>query len=201
MDSVRAKKSPQLMRGPLGSQNEASVKEVSHSRFDAVIAAITGSTLIDLSDHCFLLHDRGGQSRRSCREADLRGPGDVLHAASSLPFPLSIIPSHHILIRFHQPSSLKSAFERLAPYSPSIIYAPVAFETAFLRRLRSPRFFDFRARFRVMEYRDLLMGFGEDYFAIEAYLAYDAPLVEYRYGSGLRRELQALLHTLDSAAA
>ena len=172
------------------------MKEVSCSQFEAVIEAISGSTLIDLSDHCLLLYDRGGQSRRSCRDADLRGPGDVLHAASPLPFPLSIIPSHHILVRFHQPSSLKMAFDRLAPYSPSIIYASTAFQTAFLTRLRSPRFFDFPARFRATEYRDLLARSGEDYFAIEAYLDYDTPLVEYKYGPALRRGLQDVLDTL-----
>ena len=149
------------MRGPLGS-HEAPVKEVPYSRFEAVIEAISGSKLIELSDHCLLLYDGGGQSRRSCRDAGLRGPGDVLHAASPLPFPLSIIPSHHILVRFHQPSSLKMAFDRLAPYSPSIIYASTAFQTAFLTRLRSPRLFDFRARFRATDYRDLLAGSGEE---------------------------------------
>ena len=173
------------------------MKEVSSSQFEAVIEAISGSTLIDLSDHCLLLYDRGGQSRRSCRDADLRGPGDVLHAASSLPFPLSLIPSHHILVRFHQPSSLKIAFDRLAPYLPSIIYASTAFQAAFLQRLRSPRFFDLRARFRATEYRDLLAGSGEDYFAIDVYIADENPLVEYKYGPALRRELQDLLKTLD----
>jgi hypothetical protein len=183
------------MRRSLGS-HEAPVKEVSYSRLEAVIEAISGSTLIDLSDHCLLLYDTGGKSRRSCRDADLRGPGDVLHAASPLPFPLSLIPSHHILVRFHQASSLKMAFDRLAPYSPSIIYASTAFQTAFLTRLRSPRFFDFPARFRATEYRDLLAGSGEDYFAIEAYLDHDNPLVQYKYGPALRRELQDLLETL-----
>jgi hypothetical protein len=172
------------------------VKDVPFGRFDAVIEAISGSTVIDLSNHCLLLYDRGGQSRGSCRTADRRGPGDVLHAASPLPFPLSLIPSHHILIRFLQPSSLKLAFDRLAPYSPSIIYAATAFQEAFLTRLRSPRFFDFRARFRVTEYRGLLAGFSEDYFAIDAYITDENVLVEYQYGPALRRELQDLLGTL-----
>jgi hypothetical protein len=187
------------MRGPLGS-HEAPVKAVSFERFEALIEAISDSTWIDLSNHCLLLYDRGGQSRGSCRVADLRGPGDVLHAASPLPFPLSLIPSHHILVRFHQPSSLKIAFDRLAPYSPSIIYAPTAFQAAFLARLRSPRFFNFRARYKATEYRDLLAVYGDNYFAIEAYL-HDNYLVEYKYGPDLRPELQDMLETLDSLAA
>lgn len=172
------------------------MKEVSTRQFDAVINGLSSSTLIDMSDHCLLLYDTGGQSRRSCRNAGLHGPGDVLHAASPLPFPLSIIPSHHILVGFRQPSSLRVAFDRLAPYLPSVIYASTAFQTAFLTRLRSPRFFDLRARFRVTEYRDLLIESGEDYFAIEAYIADDNPLVRYTYGPRLEPELQDLLDTL-----
>jgi hypothetical protein len=107
-----------------------------------------------------------------------------------------LIPSHHVLVGFLEPSSLRPAFDRLAPYAPSIIYAPSGFQAAFLNRLRSGRGLNLRARFRAGDYRDLLPAFGEDYFAVEIRLDYDTPLVEYRYGRAVSLELQELLDSL-----
>jgi len=179
----------------LGS-HEAPVKEVSHSRLEAVIEDISGSPAIDLSHHCLLLFETGGRSRRACTDDALRGHGRILHTASALPFPLSLIPSHYVLIGFQEPSSLKPAFDRLQPYNASIIYAPQAFQAAFLTRLRSGRSFNPRARLRAMEYRDLLVASGENYFAVESNLDYDTPLVRYICGDALSLELQELLDSL-----